>query len=96
MKTYVILRRNGWDDTRALEVTGKRSARIGTEEMPDKVRWIRSYAIQEENGQIGTVCIYQASDPEALREHARRVDMPADEVIPVVTTVIVNEDPVEK
>lgn len=95
MKTYAILRRRGWESPRALEVAGKRSARVGTEEMPDKVKWIRSYAIQEEDGSIGTICIYQANDPDAAREHARRADLPADEVIPVVSTIIVNEDPSE-
>lgn len=95
MKTYVVLRRSGWDSPRNLEVAGKRSARVGTEEMSDKVRWIRSYALQEDDGTIGTVCIYQATDPDALREHASRAGLPADEVIPVASTIIVNEDPAE-
>jgi hypothetical protein len=38
------------------------------------------------------VCIYQARDPESIREHARRVGMPADQIFPVVTTVIVRDD----
>lgn len=96
MKTYIILRRSGWDSPRNLEVAGKRSARVGTEEMSDKVRWIRSYALEEADGKVGTVCIYQATDAEALREHAQRADLPADEIIPVASTIIVNEDPVEK
>lgn len=95
MKTYVILRRSGWDSPRALEVAAKRSARVGTEEMPDKVRWIRSYVLEEEDGKVGTVCIYQAKDADAAREHAQRAELPADEVIPVASTVIVNEDPAE-
>jgi len=95
VKTYVILRRSGWDDSRQLEVAGKRSARVGQEEMPDKVKWIRSYALKEADGKVGTVCIYQATDADALREHASRADLPADEVIEVAATVIVNEDPKE-
>lgn len=93
MKTYVIRRRSGWESTRALEVAGKRSARVGSE-MPDKVRWIRSYAVHEEDGRIGTVCIYQAVSPEAIREHARIADLPATEITEVAATIIVNEDPV--
>lgn len=93
MKTYAILRRNGWDGTRALEVAAKRSSRVGDEEMSDKVRWIRSYVLDEGNGKLGTICIYQATDPDAVREHAHRADLPADEVVLVAETVIVREDP---
>lgn len=42
---------------------------------------------------MGTVCIYQASSPEVIREHASRADLPADEIIPVADTVIVRRDP---
>jgi hypothetical protein len=63
--------------------------------MPDRVRWIRSYVVNEDDGTLGTVCIYQAVSPEAIREHARRVGMPADEIFPVARTVVVREDPAE-
>ena len=39
---------------------GVKSAKNGNEEMPDRVRWIRSYVVKEPNGRIGTFCIYQA------------------------------------
>jgi hypothetical protein len=93
MLTYVITRPNGWANVEELKAAGARSATIGNEEMPDKVRWIRSYVTRHEGGRIGTVCIYQASDPEAIREHARRVGMPADAITPIVDTVIVRPDP---
>ena len=93
MDTYVILRRNGWRTAEELEAAGQKSARIGDEEMPDDIRWISSYALAEEDGTVGTVCIYQASSPEAIREHAERVGMPATEIIPVADTVIVRPDP---
>ena len=60
---------------------------------PDDIRWIRSYVTAETDGSVGTVCIYQGSSPEAIREHARRADLPADEVIEVADTVIVRPDP---
>ncbi|HEY2717098.1 MAG TPA: DUF4242 domain-containing protein [Solirubrobacterales bacterium] len=89
----MILRRNGWRTPEELEAAGQKSARIGDEEMPDDIRWIRSYALAEDDGTIGTVCIYQASSPEAIRDHAERVGMPATEIIPVAETVIVRPDP---
>lgn len=93
MNTYVILRRSAWADADELGAAAKRSGAIGDGEMSDDIRWIRSYVIEEEDGRLGTVCIYQASSPEAVREHASRVPMAADEVIPVADTVIVREDP---
>jgi hypothetical protein len=49
--------------------------------------------VQENGGAVGTVCVYQASSPEAIREHASRADLPADEIIAVADTVIVRSDP---
>jgi hypothetical protein len=93
MKTYVITRPNGWSSKQELEVAGGVSARVGNEEMPDRVRWIRSYVTRHEGGRIGTVCIYQATSPEAVREHARRVGMPADSITEIADTVIIRPDP---
>lgn len=96
MKTHVIRRRSAWANLHELELAASRSARVGAEEMPDRVRWIRSYVVEEPGGRLGTVCVYQATDPEALREHARRAEIPADEIAPVLRTVIVRDDPQEE
>jgi hypothetical protein len=93
MNTCVILRRNGWRSPQDLEAAG-RSRDVGDGEMSDDIRWIRSYVLEEDGGTVGTVCIYQASSPEAIRDHAQRADLPVDEIIPVADTVIVREDPV--
>jgi thiamine biosynthesis protein ThiC len=61
--------------------------------MSDDVRWIRSYVLEEGGGSVGTVCVYQATSPDKVREHASRADLPADEVIQVVDTVLVRPDP---
>lgn len=93
MKTYVITRANGWGSDAELQSAAAKSSRVGNEEMSDQVRWIRSYVTRHEGGRIGTVCIYQATDPEALRQHARRVGMPADTITEVADAVIVRPDP---
>jgi thiamine biosynthesis protein ThiC len=93
MDTYVILRRSGWRSPEDLQEAAERSGKIGDEEMPDDIRWIRSYVLEEGDGSVGTVCIYQASSPEAIREHASRADLAVDEVIPVADTVLVRPDP---
>jgi hypothetical protein len=92
MDTYVILRRNGWRTPEDLQEAAARSTAIG-EEMPDDVRWIRSYALAEADGTVGTICVYQASSPEAIRAHATRADLPVDEIVRVAETVIVRPDP---
>lgn len=96
MKTFTIRRRNAWKDANELEATAAVSLRIGNDEMSDKIRWIRSYVVQEDDGTLGTVCIYQATSAESIREHARRVGMPADEITQVAKTVVVREDPEEE
>jgi len=92
MNTYVILRRSGWRSPEKLKEAAERSAKVGDEEMSDQVRWIRSYVLEEGQG-VGTVCIYQATSPEAIREHASRAMLPVDEIIPVADTVLVRPDP---
>src|SRR5437016_8478609 len=94
MDLYAIRRRGGWDSVRDLQAAAARSKRIGDEEMSDDIRWIRSYVVNEEDGSLGTICIYQASSPEKIREHASRVGMPATEITPVADTVVVHPDPV--
>jgi hypothetical protein len=93
MDTYVILRRNGWASGADLEAAAARSSQVGDEEMSDDIRWIRSYVLAEGGENVGTVCIYQATSPEAIREHASRAGLPADEIIPVADTVLVRPDP---
>ncbi len=93
MDTYVILRRSGWRSPEDLQAAAGRSKQVGEEEMSDDIRWIRSYVLEEDGGAVGTVCIYQASSPEAIREHASRADLPADEIIAVADTVLVRPDP---
>ena len=93
MNTYVILRRGGWRSPEDLQAAAERSTNVAEGEMSDDIRWIRSYVLEEPDGRVGTVCIYQASSPEAVREHASRADLPADEVIRVADTVLVRPDP---
>jgi hypothetical protein len=92
MDLYVIARRNGWASAEELKEAAARSAANGDKE-GSGVRWIRSYVIAEESGELGTMCIYEGESPEAIRAHAASVPMPADEVIPIVDTVIVRPDP---
>jgi Protein of unknown function (DUF4242) len=93
MKTYVIRREKAWQNGGELELAAARSKEVAESDFPDDIRWIRSYVISEPGGTLGTVCIYQASGPEAVRGHAKRVGMPADEILEVADTVVIRPDP---
>jgi hypothetical protein len=92
METYVIVRRNGWRTADELQEAARRSTAEG-EHMSEDVRWIRSYVLAETDGSLGTVCIYQATSPEAIRRHAYAATLPVDEIVAVADTVVVRPDP---
>jgi hypothetical protein len=93
MNLYAIRRRDFWGTAEELQASAAKSAQVG-DEMSDDVRWIRSYVVQEESGKLGTVCIYEGTSPEKVREQAERTGMPADEITLVLDTVVVRQDPV--
>jgi hypothetical protein len=93
MNTYVIRREKAWQNGEELEAAAGRSKEVAESDFPDSISWIRSYVIAEPEGTLGTVCIYQASSPEAVRDHAGRVGMPADEILEVADTVVIRPDP---
>ena len=75
-----------------LEKAAARSTKSG-DEMPSDIRWIRSYVLNESDGRLGTVCIYQASSADAILRHASKADLPVTEIIPIADTVVVRPDP---
>src|SRR3954453_18054187 len=93
MKPDVIRREKAWQDAAGPEATAGLSNDVAESDFPQDIAWIRSYVIAEPGGTLGTVCIYQATSPEAVREHASRVDMPADEILEVADTVVIRPDP---
>jgi Protein of unknown function (DUF4242) len=93
MQLYAILRRGGWRTPEELQEAAARSTRVSNEDMANEVRWIRTYVLNEAGGSVGTICVYEATSPEALRRHAELADLPIDEIIPVADTVIVHADP---
>ncbi|MCW3014928.1 MAG: hypothetical protein JWO02_2020 [Solirubrobacterales bacterium] len=93
MELYAITRRSGWRSPEELQEAAARSTRVGNEQMAEDVRWIRSYVLNEADGSVGTVCIYEATSPEAIRKHASLADLPVDEIVAVADTVLVRPDP---
>ena len=93
MDTYVITRRSGWANTDELGAAAKRSKSVADEEFPGRILWIRSYVVAEDGGRLGTICVYQASDEQAIHDHAARADLPVTEIRRSVNTVIMAPDP---
>ena len=92
MELYAIIRRTGWKTGKDLEEAAGRSSNEGDKD-GSGVRWIRSYVLAEESGELGTVCIYEADSPEAIQAHANAADLPVTEIIPIGDTVVVRPDP---
>ena len=93
MNLYLVLRRSGWRSPEDLAEAAARSTAAGAE-MTEDLRWIRSYVVEEGAGAVGTVCVYEATGPEAIRAHASHALLPVDEIVPVADTVVVRPDPV--
>ena len=69
MDLYMIRRREAWKSPE--ELGRPRSARSRSPmTIPEDIAWIRSYVIEEADGTLGTLCIYQASSEDAVRSHA--------------------------
>lgn len=93
MNTYAIRRRQAWESPQEVEQVAARSNEVADSDFPRDIRWIRSYVIAEADGTLGSICIYQASNPEAVRAHAHRVGMPADDILDVADMVVIRPDP---
>jgi hypothetical protein len=96
MKTYAIRRKNAWQSAAEVEQVAQRSKQVADDDFPNDIRWIRSYVLAEDDGSLGSICIYQATDPEAVRRHAHRVGMPADEIFDVADLVVIRPDPAQE
>jgi hypothetical protein len=93
MNLYTIRRREAWTSPEEVQAIAKRAKEVADSDFPDEVRWIRSYVLADHDGTLGSLCVYQATDAEAIRRHAHRVGMPADEINEVLETVLVRPDP---
>lgn len=89
---YLVRRRAAWRDSLELERALEEARRVAEEERPGRVVWLRSYAVREDDGSIGSWCLYQAVDPQALHRHAERAGLPANAITPVIGRIVCRED----
>ncbi len=82
MPRYIIERQVGTLTRDELDAVGRRSNQV-LADMPDVV-WIKSY-ISESEGKI--YCEYDAPNPEAIIEHARKAGLPVNKISEVALEV---------
>lgn len=93
MDPYAIPRRHGWPSHGGFATAAERSAALLDEKMPERVRFIRSYVLDEGDGARRAISIYEAPSLKAIREHAARAGLSADRIVPITDTVFVPPDP---
>jgi hypothetical protein len=91
MQTYLVVRRSAWVSPKEQRDADTRSA-LEAARMTDDIASIRSYALEERDRTIGSVCIYEASSPEAVRRHAAAAGLPVDEIVRVADAAVLRED----
>lgn len=88
---HLVRRRRAWATPAEFDRGVAAARHVAEDEMPREVSWLRSYTVREADGGLGSVCLYQGVDAEALARHARRAGLPADEVLPVLGRVVFRE-----
>lgn len=92
MQTYLIVRRSAWP-SRTEQQNAQARSTAEAARMVDDVVSIRSYVLEERDRTIGSICVFQALSPEAIRRQAVAADIPIDEILRVTETTIVRPDP---
>jgi hypothetical protein len=88
---YLIRRRRAWPTPADFDRGAAAARHVGEAEMPREVSWLRSYTVREDDGSLGSVCLYQGLDAPALGRHALRSGLPADEIRPVLGRIVFRE-----
>jgi hypothetical protein len=82
MPRYLIERTVGTLSRAELEAAGRKSNEVLSS--MTGVVWIRSF-VSDAEGKI--YCEYDAPDPAAIREHARRAGLPVDRIVEIALEI---------
>lgn len=91
MDTYLILRRNLCTPDELPEVDRRSQAELDAR--PDTVRKLRSYVFEEPDGTLGTICVYDATSEEQVREHGAHADVKISEIMRATAIDVHRPDP---
>jgi len=84
MQTYLVVRRSAWLSEQAQQDADARSAEAAR--MFDDIACVYGFVLEECDRTLGSICIVEASSPEAVRRHAAAADLPVDEIVRVAAT----------
>jgi hypothetical protein len=71
MPRYMIVR--SFDVTEPeMQLVGRRSRELTEGEFPEII-WEHSHVVVDDAGKVRTYCVYDAPNPETVREHASRL-----------------------
>src|SRR5262249_61389205 len=87
MQRYLVVRRPAWPPDEARQEAYARSTAEAVR-MAEEIASVRSYALEERDHTIGSVCIYEAASPEAVRRHAAAAGLPVDEIVRVADVTV--------
>ena len=91
METYVVVRRHAWR-THPDAVEAVARATVEAARLSGIVAWEQSYVVEETDGSIGSICVYEAVSPEAVRHHSDAAELPVDEIVKVADTIVLRPD----
>jgi hypothetical protein len=92
METYVIVRRRAWR-TRAAADAASARADVEAEHLSQILVHRSTHIVDETDGTVGFVCIYEAVGPEAIRRHSKAARLPVDEILKVADAIVGRPDP---
>lgn len=81
MQSYVIERNFGPVTPEQVAETGATCKRVAREQFPDSIVWKHSHATESEQG-LTTHCLYEATDEDTIRAHAKAAGIPCDTITP--------------
>jgi hypothetical protein len=85
MRLFVVRRR-------ATSAALRQRSALPDDDGAEPVRWMRSYVVHESDGSRGTVDVYQAPSPAAVRAHSARRGLPISELVEVDDIVLEHRD----
>lgn len=95
-RVHLIRRRSAWNGDAEVERAAAAARHVADIDMPLQVSWLRSHIVNEHDGALGSVCLFQAIDTEALTGHAQRAGLPVDEIVPVLGRIVFRQEPLDR
>lgn len=88
---HLVRRRGCWAGPDEVDAVLTAAREAADRRRPRETCWLSSHVVQEPDGRLGSLCLYQAIDAAALQAHAVEAGLPADEITPVFGRILVRD-----